>query len=510
MKKLPIGIQSFVKIREDDFCYVDKTPLVSQLVDQGAFYFFSRPRRFGKSLLIDTLAQAFMGKKDLFKGLYLEHQWNWDQTFPVVQIDFAGGVLTSGPQLKCTIADILQVNAGPYAIELDTGEIHLAFSQLIRTLYQKTGQRVVVLVDEYDKPILDNITNPETALELREILRHFYSVLKAQSAHLHFVMPTGVSKFSKVSLFSGLNNLEDITLDPRFGTLCGYTQKELETVFHEYLEAVDPNMVKKWYNGYNFLSEPVYNPFNVLLYLRNRMFKPYWFETGTPTFLMKLIREKAVPAGSIDGMQVSDRFIGSFDVDYIQPLSLLFQTGYLTITEVKDSPGGVYYTLGFPNHKVRYAFNDALLAELSQSDAFQDKNKLRLHEVLQSTELDGLKQIFHAFFASIPHEWYKKNDMARFEGYYCSIVYCYFTALGLNVTVEESTNHGRLDMVVHFNKKIYIIEFKVNELTRPERALKQIKKKKYAEKYAGHETYLIGVEFSKEDRNITWFEWEKV
>ena len=368
----------------------------------------------------------------------------------------------------------------------------------------------MVLVDEYDKPILDNITNPETALELREILRHFYSVLKAQSAHLHFVMLTGVSKFSKVSLFSGLNNLEDITLDPRFGTLCGYTQKELGTVFHEHLEAVDPDMVKKWYNGYNFLSEPVYNPFDVLLYLRNRIFKPYWFETGTPTFLMKLIREKAVPAESIDGMQVSDRFIGSFDVDYIQPLPLLFQTGYLTITGVKDSPGGVYYTLGFPNHEVRYAFNDALLAELSRSDAFQDKNKLRLHEVLQSTELDGLKQIFHAFFASIPHEWYKKNDMARFEGYYCSIVYCYFTALGLNVTVEESTNHGRLDMVVHFNKKIYIIEFKVNGLTRPERALKQIKEKKYAEKYAGHETYLIGVEFSKEDRNITRFEWEKV
>ena len=268
--------------------------------------------------------------------------------------------------------------------------------------------------------------------------------------------------------------------------------------------------MQEWYNGYNFLSEPVYNPFDVLLYLRNRIFKPYWFETGTPTFLINLIREKAVPAGSLEGMRISESFLGSFDVDYIEPQPLLFQTGYLTIKEEKTYPGGIYYTLGFPNHEVRYSFNNALLTGLSQAGPRQDKNKLELYDTLTINNLDNLKQIFHAFFASIPHDWYRKNIMAQYEGYYCSIVYCYFTALGLDVRAEESTSHGQLDMAVLFNENVYIIEFKVNELTQPARALNQIKEKKYHEKYSGRETYIIGVEFSKQDKNITRFEWEKL
>jgi len=323
-------------------------------------------------------------------------------------------------------------------------------------------------------------------------------------------MLTGVSKFSKVSLFSGLNNLQDITLDKRYGTLCGYTQKELETIFHEHLKNVDLNQVKKWYNGYNFLSKPVYNPFDVLLYLDTRQFKPHWFETGTPTFLVDLLINKSISLNSLEGMKISYRFLNSFDVDYIEPQPLLFQTGYLTIKEEKTYPGGIYYILGFPNHEVRYSFNDALLAKLCRAGTIQDENKLDLIDALDNNKLDSLKQIIHSFFSSIPHDWYRKNNISNYEGYYCSIVYCYFTAAGLEVHPEVSTSHGQIDMAVLYNNKVYILEFKVNELTSPGKALSQIKEKKYHEKYADKETYLIGIEFSKKDKNITRFEWEKI
>jgi hypothetical protein len=331
MKKLPIGIQTFSTIIEDNYCYVDKTLLIAKLIDQGRFYFLSRPRRFGKSLLIDTIADAFSGKKALFKGLFLESNWDWETTYPVIRIDFAQGVIKTLTRLEERMLKSLSTQAQQAGITLSSTHVDDCFEELIQKLSQQTGQQVVVLVDEYDKPILDNLSDTDTARELRDGLRNFYSVLKAQGAHLRFVMLTGVSKFSKVSIFSGLNNLEDITLDPRFGTLCGYTQQELETTFHDHLKTVDLAALKKWYNGYNFLSEPVYNPFDVLLFLRNHSFKPYWFETGTPTFLIRMIRENKIPAESIEGLKISHHFLGSFDVDNINPQPLLFQTGYLTI-----------------------------------------------------------------------------------------------------------------------------------------------------------------------------------
>jgi hypothetical protein len=418
--------------------------------------------------------------------------------------------MTDRNRLDHRLLRILQIQAESFEIELECDFPDDKLEELIHKLHRQTGQPVVVLVDEYDKPILDNITDPAKAAELRDGLRNFYSVLKAQGAHLRFVMLTGVSKFSKVSLFSGLNNLKDITLDSRFGAICGYTQHELENDFHEYLNNVDLDKVKTWYNGYNFLAEPVYNPFDVLLYLDTREFKPYWFETGTPTFLIDLIQSRRLNATGLEKLKITDRLMGSFDVDYIEPQPLLFQTGYLTIHEKHQLPGGLYYTLGFPNHEVRYAFNDALLARLINNSPQQDENKLALFEVLQTNDIDHLRNIFHAFFASIPNDWYRKNDIADYEGYYCSIVYCYFTALGLNVIPEDSTNNGRIDMTVLFENRAYIIEFKVNELTPPGRALEQIKKKKYADKYQNKQTWLIGVEFNKTDRNISRFEWEKV
>ncbi|MEA3239958.1 MAG: AAA family ATPase, partial [Pseudomonadota bacterium] len=340
MKKLPIGIQSFADIRNSNYCYADKTPLIAELVEQGKFYFLSRPRRFGKSLLIDTIAEAFAGNRELFKGLYLENNWDWETRYPVIRIDFAESILDSRERLDEKLCQQVDDSALLYELHLERKDPSDRLHEFIRKLHHKTGQPVVVLVDEYDKPILDNITNPEKAAELRDGLRNFYSVLKAQSAHLRFVMLTGVSKFSKVSLFSGLNNLKDITLDSRFGTICGYTQDELETVFHEYLDNVDLDQVKTWYNGYNFLAEPVYNPFDVLLYLDSREFKPYWFETGTPTFLIDLIQSRQLNATDLEKLKITDRLMGSFDVDYIEPQPLLFQTGYLTIHEKHQLPGG--------------------------------------------------------------------------------------------------------------------------------------------------------------------------
>ena len=510
MKKLPIGIQTFSKILAGNYCYADKTPLIARLVDEGEFYFLSRPRRFGKSLLIDTIAEAFLGHKELFTGLYLENNWDWENRHPVLRIDFAEGIISSSQRLNERILRILHMQAKRSGVTLTCSHVDDCFEELIQELHHKTGQRVVVLVDEYDKPILDNITDPDTAQELRDGLRNFYSVLKAQGAHLRFVMLTGVSKFSKVSLFSGLNNLKDITLDKRYGTLCGYTQQELETVFHEYLDNVDLEKVRQWYNGYNFLAEPVYNPFDVLLYLDSYQFKPYWFETGTPSFLVRLLADKKILIPELDDLTAGEELLSSFDVDFIEPEPLLFQTGYLTIKEVEHLFDHEYvYHLGFPNHEVRKSLTGSILHWYVQDQRPLKNNQMSLFRVLKSNDLDNLRDLFHAFFASIPHDWYRKNSLAGYEGYYCSIVYCYFTALGLEVHPEIPTNKGRLDMAVLFNDRVYIIEFKVNELTGPERALAQIKEKKYYEKYKGREVYLIGIEFDREERNITRFEWEK-
>ncbi|WPD21725.1 MAG: ATP-binding protein [Candidatus Electrothrix scaldis] len=511
-QKLPIGIQTFADIRTDNYCYVDKTPLIARLVEQGRFYFLSRPRRFGKSLLVDTIAQAFSGKKDLFQGLYLEDNWDWSVTHPVIKLDFTQGILESRNRLNQRVVRMLHLQAEEYNLSLASDSPDHCLEEMIVRLYRKSGQQVVVLVDEYDKPILDNITDAAKAAELREGLRNIYSVLKAQGAHLRFVLLTGVSKFSKVSLFSGLNNLEDITLDARFSGLCGYTQEELETGFADYLDGVDLEQVKKWYNGYNFLGDSVYNPFDILLYFRNREFRPYWFETGTPSFLVRMLMEKKMFIPELENLTADEELLSSFDVDYIAPESLLFQTGYLTITGREQLFDEEYiYHLGFPNHEVRKSLSGSILHWYSQELASLKRNQVALFRALQANNFAALEEIFHAFFASIPHDWYRKNELSGYEGYYCSVVYCYFAALGLHVRPEDVTNLGRIDLTVCFEERVYIFEFKVNELTEPGCALEQIKEKRYAEKYQGQgkEIWLIGVEFSRTERNISRVEWEK-
>jgi hypothetical protein len=386
------------------------------------------------------------------------------------------------------------------------------FSDLIRQAHQKYGQRAVVLIDEYDKPILDNISNTDVAVAMRDGLKNLYSVLKGSDAHLKFVFLTGVSKFSKVNLFSGLNNLQDITLDPRYSTICGYTDHDIDTIFAPELVGLDRELVRAWYNGYNWLGDSVYNAYDALLLFSTRIFKAHWFETGTPTFLIKLLEERPQFTPDIGRIVAAETLLSSFDVENIPVEALLFQAGYLTIDRYRLISGRLELTLKYPNLEVQSSLNEVLLGSLSNEPRQAGARIGQLYDLLHANDLAGLKALFHAFYATIPHNWYTNSTVAQYEGYYASIFYSYFASLGLEITLEDTTNHGRIDMTVRFEGRIYIFEFKVVELVPEGRALQQIKDKQYADKYraTGAPIYLIGVEFSKESRNIVGFEVEQV
>ena len=513
MKKLPIGIQSFEKIRTDDFYYVDKTPYVAKLVKEGSgWYFLSRPRRFGKSLFLDTLRQAFLGKRELFEGLYLENNWDWEKKYPVVYIDFAEGVIDSKETLVKTIESILRRHAKLCGIVYEEELLNLRFRELIEKTSLKYNQKVVILIDEYDKPILDKIENRELAIEIRETLKNFYGVLKPLDSYIRFVFITGVSKFSKVSLFSGLNQLQDITLNPEYSTICGYTQKEFEEVFLDRLSGIDLEGVRCWYNGYSWLGESVYNPFDVLLYLAEKEFRPYWFETGTPSFLIKVMLERKYYLPRLSKLNVGEELIGSFDVEAITPENLLFQTGYLTIEEKSSEAGDIRYKLRFPNREVQISFNNYFLDYLVEDYYKKLENKSLLRDAFKGNDFEKIREIFEGFFSSIPYEWYKRNDLSGYEGYYASVVYAYFCASGFEVIVEDATSVGRIDMTVIYGDSVYVMEFKVVELEGEGKAIKQVKEKRYWEKYMGRgfNIYIMGVEFSKDKRNIVAFEVEQM
>ena len=281
LKKLPIGIQTFSKIREDDYIYIDKTDIALKMIEDYQYVFLSRPRRFGKSLFLDTLKNIFEAKKEYFSGLTIEDKWNWDVSYPVILISFAEGKIESRADLDDKWAELLEINADRLGLDCNSDFDRKCFSSLIRQAYKKYGQKVVILVDEYDKPILDNITNPEVAKQIRDGLVNFYSVIKGSDEFLRFTFLTGVSKFSKTSIFSGLNNIEDISLSPDFSDICGYTKNDIETTLKPYLEGVDMAKLKCWYNGYNFLGSDMYNPFDILKFIRNHFtFDNYWFESG--------------------------------------------------------------------------------------------------------------------------------------------------------------------------------------------------------------------------------------
>ena len=339
-RRLPIGIQTFREVREENYYYVDKTAFIEQLVAGGKYYFLSRPRRFGKSLFLDTLKELFEGSEKLFKGLRIHPGWTWGEPNPVVRLDFAGGDYRQPKLLEDSLMELLAAEERRHEVEANYRTVPGRFAHLLEVLHQRSGRRVVVLVDEYDKPILDMLGTPPVASANRDILRNVYGVIKASDARIRFTLLTGVSKFSKVNLFSQLNNLIDLTLEPAYSSICGYTERDLDTVFAPELEGLDRDEVRDWYNGYSWLGkEKVYNPFDVLLLLRRRTFDAHWFETGSPAFLIDTLFKRRVSSVSLEEMEGTERLLSAFDVEHISTEALLFQTGYLTITEKKGSSG---------------------------------------------------------------------------------------------------------------------------------------------------------------------------
>ncbi len=332
LKKLPIGISTFSRIIEEDYLYIDKTKEAYHLITNYKYTFLSRPRRFGKSLFIDTLQEIFEGNQKLFEGLYIYDKWDFNTKYPVIKINWGGGLRTK-EEVEHTIYELLKENQKRLEIECEfKNNSSSCFRELIYKAYEKYQKPVVILIDEYDKPIIDNLDQIEVAKANRELLKSLYVIMKDNDRYIKFAFLTGVSKFSRASIFSGLNNLEDISLTPEFGTVCGYTHNDIETTFLPYLEGVDLKELKKWYNGYNFLNDKVYNPFDILLFIKNKfLFRNYWFKTGTPSFLIKLFQKENYNLAKFENLKVSEELIDSFDIEDISLETVMFQSGYLTV-----------------------------------------------------------------------------------------------------------------------------------------------------------------------------------
>ncbi|WP_310461421.1 ATP-binding protein [Sphaerotilus sp.] len=516
-RKLPIGLQTLAKLRSEGCYYVDKSGMAIDLIESGTYFFLSRPRRFGKSLLVDTFKELFEGTQALFTGLAAETRWDWSRRYPVIRLSFSTGVAPKGTRLGQRIRENLRVNRVALGLPLPEGlpEDDLAgnFADLIRQAHLSRGEPVVVLIDEYDKPILDNIDDPDVARAMRDGLRDLYATLKDSDEHLKFVFLTGVTKFSKVSLFSGLNNLRDITLDARWSALCGYTDHDIDTVFAPELPGLDRDEIRHWYNGYNWGGTSVYNPFDALLLFDSRQFKSYWFETGTPTFLVRMLTEQQWFTPDLARQQADESLLTSFEVEHIEPAALLFQSGYLTLRETRQLQNrDVLYTLGYPNREVEVSLNRVLLPSYGIPERVVLPARLSLMDALFQADLLSIETSLRALFASIPSDWYRKNPLAGFEGHYASVFYSHLAGLGLDLRVEDATNHGRIDLTVVLPGQVFLFEFKVVADAPEGHALRQIREKGYAEKYLGQGSavHLIGVEFSRTARNVVGFEVETI
>ncbi len=518
-KKLPVDVQSFEKMRTENYLYVDKTRHIYRMVTEGTFYFLSRPRRFGKSLLVSTLSCLFQGRKELFEDLWISAQsdWNW-QPHPVIFLDFNEIPGTSSEELKEHIALRLHEIAQEHNVTSKAPGIEWLFRQLILGLYKKTERQVVILIDEYDKRIIEHLgkgqTHLDKAKEIRDVLKPFFGILKGQSiaSKLRLVFITGVSRFSKVSLFSDLNNLRDLSMVEPYVDMLGYTQEELEGVFKEEIGTLAQKigwttaqvleMLARKYNGYRFSNAPVrlYNPFSVLNAFNDSEFREYWFESATPSFLVNLLRQEDYNLPQIEGLEVSRTIFNTFELESLWPEALLYQTGYLTIQDVQDK----IYTLNYPNQEVKQAFTEALLLGLTakRSPAISSQ-VLKLPRYLRQENFQAFFETMQAIFAPIPYDIESKRD----EAYFHTIFYLMMSASGM-VDVQSSvlTCKGRIDLVVQFPEKVYIIEFKCNQSA--DIALQQIHDKRYAQKYcgSGKKIILMGINFNKEERNVE--EWK--
>jgi hypothetical protein len=512
MRNLPIGTQSFLKLREGNAIYVDKTKLIHQIATEGTYYFFSRPRRFGKSLLISTIKELYKGNKSVFEGLWIENHWDWSKSNPVIHISFDD---MSYVQLgiRAAIESELKRIAKQYEINLEEVGYKQNFKELIQKISSKLG-KVVILVDEYDKPIIDFLETKElsTAEENRNVLREFYGVLKNADEHIELVFITGISKFSKVSIFSHLNNLRDITIHPKFTTLVGYTQAEIELYFDDYLQEIEVSLnlsreellrlMKIWYNGFSWDGiNKVYNPFGTLNFLDVKQFRNFWFATGSPRFLVDKMRTEVLY--NVENTVVDSITLDKFDLDNIELVPLLFQTGYLTVKEMDVMTGEM--VLDYPNKEVRESMYQFLISDLARNPYRTNTGRTMrdLNKAFLEKDLETVKTIINSILADLPSETYLKQS----EGLYHGLIHLIFSYLGMLISSEVHSSQGRADAVVETPSDVFIFEFKFNKTA--QEAIEQIKTKKYSSKYqnSGKNIVGIGVNFDNETKQIDdWLE----
>ncbi|HSC24902.1 MAG TPA: AAA family ATPase [Candidatus Babeliales bacterium] len=515
MKKLPIGMQALSELLQNGYVYVDKTRHIYELITTGKYYFFARPRRFGKSLLISTLAEIFSGNKKLFIGLDISAlSYGWKQ-YPVINISFSDIPCTTPEELEQGIQRYLYSIAQENTIELDK---HLLPSQMLQVIVMALSKdnRVVLLVDEYDYPILRHIHDVAMADKMREILKSFYIIIKGLDSHLKFVLLTGVSKFSKTSIFSGLNNLEDISLSATYNDLVGYTKAEITTYFNEHLAHTKDKInisadkllekITVWYDGYRFTrnndSEKLYNPFSVMLCLKNSEFSNYWFATGTPTFLVNLLQSKQYPIQDFDGIEATEGELSQFEVDNIFLKTLLFQTGYLTIQ--KYNPASRNYLLNFPNKETIDSLGELIFASMtSVSGSILNNVTVALLQAFDDINFEHIRTTLTQLFAAIPY-----TIQISEEKYYQTIFYLVLKMIGAHVIVEQPTNIGRIDAIIQTQDTCFIIEFKINSTAA--KALQQIEDKKYYQPYESlrKKIILVGIVFDTVVKNITEIEYK--
>ena len=507
--KYPIGIQSFPDIRERGFVYVDKTAFVYQMALMGKYYFLSRPRRFGKSLLVSTMEAYFLGRKDLFKGLAIEKLETEWKKYPVLHLDLNAGRYGKETDLDDFLNDSLAQWEQIYGSRPTEVNAELRFKGVIRRACEQTGEQVVVLVDEYDKPLLATIDNKPLHDAYRNQLKAFFSVLKSLDACIRFGFITGVSKFSHVSIFSDLNNLDDISMDARYVDICGISEQELHTCFDESIrELASANGItyeetceklRKQYDGYHFRenSEGIYNPFSLLNTFAKGAFNDYWFATGTPTFLVKLLQQNDYELHELKGIRVSPRTLNSVTDSHTNPIPVLYQSGYLTIKAYDRNRDR--YTLDFPNEEVERGFFDFLLPYYTpMSETKSDSLLERFTDDVCDGKPEQFMQKLQEMFSGKSYMIAGGDKEIHFQ----NSIYIIFKMLGYNVQVEQTTSQGRMDITVLTKDYIYIIELKLDKTA--EEALRQIKDNQYARPFQtdGRKLYLIGVNFSSETRTV--------
>ena len=504
LQRLPVGIQTFSELRSRDCLYVDKTEAIHQLITTGKYFFLSRPRRFGKSLLLSTIKEIYQGNRALFDGLWIAAgQWDWGKVHPVIHLSFANmGYRTMG--LEAAIAAELQALALQWGLTLPPGEIDRQFRELLRQLATRDG-KVVLLIDEYDKPLIDYLDDIPQAKANQQVMKTFYSVLKDSDPYLEFLLITGVSKFSRVSIFSDLNNLADLTMHRRFATLTGYTQQELEHYFAPYMPELEQycqlsraellEKIRYWYNGYTWdLQTSLYNPFSVLNLFANGDFRNFWFESGTPTFLPKLMHRDKVYR--LDKFKVDELMLGNYDLETLQLIPVMFQTGYLTL-QSKDKRG--MYWLDYPNREVRNSMLIFLMSEWAHVEpSYTTPMVVQLSDAFDDNDVPAIIEVIKTVFKKVPYQIFLQDR----EAYYHSLIYLTFFYLGQYAEAEVNDSNGRIDCVVKTPTHIFILEFKLDKTAKA--AMDQIKNRGYAGGYATdlRPKVLIGINFSSETKSV--------